>query len=467
MTDTLRTDARRIVHLAWPLFVGQLSVVAFSTVDTFLVARHSEQDLAALAVGASAYITVFIGLMGVVLGMGPLVGRQFGAGRLEDAGRQTHQAVWVALGLSALGCTLLAFPYPFLALSRATPEVAARVQGYLQALALSLPASLLFTVYRGFNNAVSRPREVMALQITGLAIKLPLSTALVWGVPAIGLPAMGVVGCGVATAVAMWSQALLAFARVRRDPYYQRFALLGHGLRPPDPAALRQHLGLGIPMGASILVEVTGFSFMAIFIARLGTTAVAGHQIAANLAAILFMMPLALGNASSTLVAQRIGAGAHDEAVRLSWRGLQLGTVMAMAMAGAVFLAREAVVGAYTRDAAVAAAALPLLSWLFLFHVADAIQGIATFVLRAWHVAKLPLLIHTAALWGVGLAGGYFLAFGSAGTGWLGAAGFWTAAAAGLVVAALALAAVLFSVLRSPPRDRPRWAARGRAARSG
>ena len=156
-----RASAREIAPLAWPVLIGQVSVLAFATVDTLLVARYSAVDLAALAVGAAAYITIFIGFMGVVLAVSPIAGQLFGAGQHAQAGRHAHQAVWVALGLSAVGSALLVFPAPFLALSRASPEVADKVSGYLLALAFSLPASLLFTVFRGFNTAVSRPKAVM------------------------------------------------------------------------------------------------------------------------------------------------------------------------------------------------------------------------------------------------------------------------------------------------------------------
>ena len=444
-------SARRIARLAWPVFVGQLSVLAFSTIDTVLVARFAAADLAALAVGAAAYVTTFVGFMGVVLALGPIVGQLFGADKLHDAGRQVHQAVWIALALSLLGSTLLLFPAPFLALSQAGPEVADKVRGYLAALALSLPASLLFTVYRGFNVAVSRPKAVMALQIGGLALKLPLSVLLIFGVPALGIPPLGVLGCGIATAIAMWAQLLGAVLVLRRDPFYSRFALLGRGLDLPDRRALLAQLRLGLPMGATILVEVSGFTFMALFIARLGTTPVAGHQIAANLVSLLFMLPLAIANGTSTLVAQRIGALDLPDARRLGWHGLAVGTAIAAVLGGAVFLGREAVVALYARDAAVVAAALPLLAFVALFHIADAAQTIAAFVLRAWRIATIPLLVNATALWGVGLGGGFVLAFGGhtwVPLAWRGAAGFWTAATAGLVLTALALTGLLAHVMR-------------------
>jgi MATE family multidrug resistance protein len=446
-----RDSARRIAPLAWPVFVGQVSVLGFGTIDTIFVARFAAGDLAALAVGAAAYITVFIGFMGVLMALSPIVGQLHGAGRHADAGRQLHQALWLGVALALLGCALLAFPAPFLALARATPEVAERVRGYLLALAFSLPASLLFTLFRAFNTAVSRPKVVMAIQLGGLAAKVPLSAALVFGVPALGVPALGVVGCGLATAIAMWLQVLLAWRVLRRDAFYDRYALWGRGLDRPARAPLLAQLRLGVPLGLSILVEVTGFAFMALFIARLGTTAVAGHQLAVNLVSLMFMVPLAIGNAGSTLVAQAVGAGRHAEAARLGWHALALGTLLAVAMGLLVFALRRPVLGLYTGDAAVLAAALPLVAWLAVFHAADAAQTIAAFVLRAYKITVVSVVIYVAALWGVGLGGGYWLAFDVGGhtpPALRGAPGYWFASTAGLVVAAVALAAVLGWVLR-------------------
>lgn len=444
-------SVRQIVPLAWPLFIAQLAVIGFGTVDTLLVARHSALDLAALAVGMSAYITVFIGFMGVVVAVGPIAGQLFGAGHLPEAGHQLHQALWIALGLSVGGSLLLAFPWPFLALAQASPEVEARVRPYLAALAVALPAALLFAAYRGFNNAVSRPKAVMVLQLGALGLKVPLSAALVFGVPALGIPSLGVLGCGIATAVAMWAQTLAAWAVMRHDRFYAPFALRGRGLHPPDRRAILTQLELGIPMGLSILIEVTSFAFMAIFIVRFGAVAVAGHQLAANLVSVLFMLPLALGQATGVLVAQRVGALDAAGARRIGWHGLEFGAGLGLLVGAAVYLAREPVLRLYTSDAAVLAAALPLLAWVALFHAMDAVQGVAGFVLRGWRVATVPMLIFAVCLWGVGLGGGWALAFGVAGftpPALHGARGFWAAATAGLTLTGLALSALLWRVQR-------------------
>ncbi len=454
MTNLIHS-ARRIAPLAWPMFVGQLSVLAFATIDTVLLGRAAPTELAALAVGSATYVTVFVGLMGVVMALSPIAGQLYGAGRDIEAGRQVHQALWLAIGLSVLGSLLLAFPEPFLALAQADPTLASRVRAFLQTLAFSLPATLVFAVWRAFNLAVSRPRAVMLLQLGGLALKLPLSALLALGVPAIGLPALGVVGCGIATALAMWAQLLLAVVPLRRDPFYARFELLKHGLQRPDLRAIGQQLRLGVPMGAGIAIEVTGFTFMAIFIARLGTTPVAGHQIAVNVVSMLFMLPLAIGTATSTLVAQAIGAARLDQARHLSWHGMAVGCALAAACGGLVFAARTPILQLYTANPAVLAVALPLLAWVAVFHIADAAQTMAAYILRAYKITVVPMLIYVAALWLVGLFGGYALAFnltGSVPPALQGARGFWTASTSGLVLAALLLTGYLAWMLEAPVR---------------
>ncbi|MBT9487430.1 MAG: MATE family efflux transporter [Rubrivivax sp.] len=450
--STSRTaNLRRIGALAWPVLIGQLAVIGFSTVDTLLVARASPEDLAALSVGSAAYVTVFIGMMGVVLAIGPIVGQLFGGGQRAQAGRQLHQAAWVALGLAALGALLLAFPFPFLALAQATPDMESRIRGYLLALAVALPAALLMQAYRGFNNAISRPKAVMALQVGGFALKVPLSTLLVFGAPGLGLPALGVLGCGMATAIVMWLQAGVAWAVLRHDRFYAPFELLGRGLDRPDRRAIGTQLRLGVPMGLSILIEVSAFSLMAVFIARLGVTASAGHQIAANLASVMFMLPLSLSSATMTLVAQRVGASDLPDARRLAWHGLQGALAVSVTLATVVWLGRHAVVRLYTADAAIAAVAVPLLAWVALLHVADAAQALASFVLRAYRIATVPMLVYAGSLWGLGLVLGYALAFDTTGAtpaAWRGPAGFWLGATAGLVVAALALCWLMARTVR-------------------
>jgi MATE family multidrug resistance protein len=443
MTERIRfvDSARRLASLAWPVLVGQFAVMMFSTVDTLMMGRVSPQDLAGFAVGSAAFVSIFVGMMGVVLAVGPIAGRQFGANDLPGAGRTFVQAQWLALLLCVPGCLALWFPDPFIWLAQLDATQAAKVQAYTRPEAFALPSSLLFTAFRGFSTAVSRPKAVMAMQLTGLAAKVPLNAVLVFGWGPI--PAMGVGGCGWATAIALTAQALIALALLRRDPFYRAFAIPHLWQTRPDRAELSALVRLGLPMGGSILVEVTGFTFMAFFIARLGATPVAGHQIAVNLVAMMFMIALALAMSALTLVAQHLGAGEKREARIVGRHAMALGTLVAATVGAVVALAREPIVALYTSDPETAAAALPLLVWVWFFHLGDALQTVAAHVLRAYHVATLPMVIYIIALWGLGIGGGYFLAFGTHGSG---AVGFWQAATAGLLAAGLLLSLLLRKV---------------------
>ena len=460
---SLRDSFMRIMPMAWPVMIGQLAVLGFSTVDTILVARFAANDLAALSIGMAVYITVFIGFMGIVLAISPMAGQLFGAGKLHAAGEQVHQAIWLALGLAVMGSTLLLLPGPFLALAKTGPDISEKVRGYLSALAFSLPAAMLFTVYRGFNTAVSRPKAVMAIQITGLMLKIPLSALFIygWTLPLPGdlepwrVAPMGVVGCGIATAIVMWAQALIAWAVVHRDPFYAQFGLHKPGLSRPNRTAILAQLRLGVPMGAAIMIEVTGFSFMAFLISRHSSEAVAGHQLAANLVSMMFMVPLALANGTATLVAQRVGANDLPEARRLGWHGVEIGVGIAAMLGAMVFFARESVLHIYTDNPAIIAATMPLLVWVWWFHVADAAQTMANFVLRSHRITLMPLVFYVTSLWGIGLVGGYLVTTSAwAPPALRGAQGYWAMSTAGLIAAAVTLCGFLAWVHRKEAPDR-------------
>lgn len=434
----LRASGRELFALAWPIFVAQIAVMGLSVIDTVMAGRLSANDLAAVALGGSIYASVFVGLMGVLQALTPIAGHHYGAGRYADIGTDVGQALWLALFLSLIGVPLLAFNAPWLALTGTEPAVARIASLYLWAVAIGLPASLAARAYIALNAAVSRPKVTMAINLAALGAKVPLNFAFMYG--AGPLPALGGAGCGVATAVLLWGVLAANWSVYRLDPFYARFHPARRHRRGPIWARQRELLKLGLPSGATILIEVTSFTFIALLVARLGAVTVAGHQIVANLVAVLFMMPLAYGIAASVQVAQALGAGLPAAARSAARRGWRVAMATALVVCIAVYLLREPIVAAFTRDAQVAAVASSLLAAGVVFHFFDAMQGVAGFILRGYKVALAPMLIHSVALWGLGLAGGYWLAYHPpAGWAYGGAFSFWAAAAAGLVLAGFAM----------------------------
>ncbi|MGI4848411.1 MAG: MATE family efflux transporter [Janthinobacterium lividum] len=457
-TDSLASSVdkrpmRRIAALAWPLLIGQLAVIANGVIDTAMVSRFSSEDLAALALGAAIYISIFVGLSGVLQALSPIIGQLYGARRLPEIGAELKQGVWLAAFLTLAGAAVLLFPGPLLALAHASPELVEKVTLYLRILTLALPATLAFRLYASLNTAIGRPKMIMAIQVAGLGLKIPFNTWFIFG--GLGLPAFGGPGCAIATSVTAWLGVLAGLVMARSMPFYRTIGLFGTGFAGPRWKAQKELLKLGIPMGLSYLIEVTAFTFMALFIARLGETAVAGHQIAANLGTVLYMLPLSIANATGILVAQAIGAGAWTQARHIGNAGIRLAIMLSMAAGLLVWLGRSAIIHAYTPDPAVAAAAMPLFVFIGFYQLFDSLQVSTAFVLRAYKVAIVPTLMYAIALWGVGLGGGVVTGFDLLGitpASVRGAAGFWLANSVSLALVGIGLLGYLKRVQRRARR---------------
>jgi MATE family, multidrug efflux pump len=441
-------DVRKIAGLAWPVLIGQLAIIAFGVIDTAMVGRYSAVDLAALGLGSSIYVSVFIGLTGVLTALQPIAAQLYGARRYTEIGEQVRQSLWLALALMTIGFLILYFPGPLLHLARVPAALHERTVAYLQILAFGLPASLAFRVYGSTANAIGNPRLVMILQIGALLLKVPLNTWFIFG--GLGVPALGGPGCALASIIINWVLAALGMLLLTRLDVFQPFEIFRHFCWPVWRLQLAQ-LKLGLPMGLSYLIEVTSYTFMALFIARFGTTTLAGHQIAGNVGAVLYMTPLSIGIATSTLVAQALGAHRHEAARTLSRHGILMAATIACGYGAIVLTLRPLIIAGYTPNAQVAAAAMPLVLIVAFYHVFDSLQVTTAFVLRAYKVAVVPTVIYAVALWGVGLGGGYLLGFDIGGSipVWLtGARGFWAANMASLAIAGCGLSLYLRTVSR-------------------
>ncbi|GAB2181145.1 MATE family efflux transporter [Denitratisoma sp. agr-D3] len=443
---------RELIRLAWPVFIAQVAIIANGMVDTVMAGRLSSADLAAIGIGSAIFASVFITATGVLLALTPAVAHLYGAGQRQAIGEEVRQAAWLACGLTVLVELLFLFPDPLLALSRLTPDMETRVRAYLGALAWYVPAGMLLRLFHAASSGLGLPRPAMILSLLTLALKAPLNWVFMYG--HFGLPALGATGCGVASAVAGWIVAGIAcywwasWEAYRPYGIFQRFSLP----RGSDLAAL---LKLGLPIGATFLVDVTAFTFMALFIARLGATASAAHQIAANLSVLCFMLPTAIGHAAGVLAGQSLGAQQPAQARRACLRGYGLGMACTMALAAALALGREPLAGFYSADPAVRALAASLILWVACYHLADGLQTVAVNVLRGYKRATAPMVIYAVALWGVGLAGGVALGLYDGLGPPRGAAGFWQAGAVALTLAGLAVTVYWWRVSAAALQPRP------------
>jgi len=393
-------------------------------------------------------------VMGVLLAVSPIVAQLLGAGRHGEIGEQVRQAMWLTLVLSVVSVVVFHYPEPLLKMSRAPPVVADKVRAYLAVAAWGAPAGLGFRLFASYTTAVSLPRVMMGLNLFGLALKVPLNLIFVFG--EFGLPAMGATGCALSTTIVSWIICAGAWAWCGISPAYHRYAVFTHWSWPRWRDQ-RHLIALGVPIGLTFLVDVTAFTFMALFVARLGAVNSAAHQIASNTAAVMFMLPLALGNAVGVLVGQAIGARNLALARSMGITGIALALALAV-VAGAILIAgASAVATFYSSDGAVQALAATLLVLVAGYHVFDALQVVVVSALRGYKRAVVPFLVSAFGLWGVGLAGGYAIgltdaldlsAIGVATP--MGTPGFWVGAIAGML--ASSAGTVIYFLAVSAPR---------------
>lgn len=437
----------RIARHGGSVLLGQLAVIAFGITDTVVAGRHSAGALAALSVGSAIYISVFVGLIGVLQATLPVWAEMAGARRWPALGHSVRQSLWLAVLCALPGTAVLLGPGPLLRLADVPAALQDDVSAYLAVLAVSLWPALLFRLYSALNQALGRPLLVTWLQLGALALKVPLSVWFTFG--GAGLNPHGVVGCAWATLVVTLGMVTVGAGLLRQHGLYRPLTLWR---RPgwPDWPLLGGLARLGIPGGLAILVEVTSFTFMAIFIARLGAVAAAGHQIAASLASTLYMVPLSLGIATSAEVSRCRGAGQPAQARAAMRAGFALMAGMALGLATLLMLASGPLASLYARSPEVVAMAALLLPWVGVYHLADAVQALCVFVLRCYRVTLRPLLLYGVLLWGLGLSGGYLLVY----QGWPGQppwaspVGFWVTSSAALALTALAFVALLWHTVR-------------------
>jgi MATE family multidrug resistance protein len=432
---------KTLAVLGGPILIAQLAQMANGVIDTVMSGHASAEDLAAVGIGSSLWIPLFLFFMGILSALQPIISEHRGARLIERIMPVTWQGLYIAAGSALLMILLLANVQPVLELLKLDSPTAAITQGYLSAFVWGVPAMLLIAALRGLTDGLGHTWVIMGFSLVGTLANLPLNYIFIYG--KLGLPAMGGVGCGWATAISNWIAAILLLVYLNRSEAYQRFHLIADWARP-HWGRIQSVLRLGIPIGFTIFIEVSMFSVIALFLAPLGPIVVAGHQIVLNVVSLLFMVPLSLGMALTLRISFLVGAQTFGEARLLARSALILATAIALVYAPLLFLYPDWIAGLYTRDPEVREVAVHLLLIAALFQIADVIQVTAISALRGYKDTRVPLYIMLLSFWGICLPLGYLMTFTDVLGESLGAAGFWVGLTIGLTSAGILLATRLF-----------------------
>lgn len=430
-----REDLRAMVRLAGPVVAIQVGMMLMGVVDTVMVGHVSAVALAAVALGNLYFFGLGVFGMGTLMVLDPVVAQAVGARDDPAVARGIQRGFLIAL-MIGVPATLLLLPAElFMQLARQPAEVVPLAAAYAIRLTPGVLPFFFFIVLRQSLQSMHRTLPIMIAIVVANLANAGLNWVLIFG--NLGAPALGVEGSAWATTVSRWLLLTLVLGLTWRT---LRPHLLPVRAEIFQWAPLARMLRLGIPIGCQYTLEFGAFAFVALMMGWLGTREMAGHQVAINLASLTFMVPLGVADAASILVGHGVGRG-DLQATRGAARAALLCGVGFMSCTAVAFLsAPGAFARLYTEEAAVLSVAMSLIPLAGVFQVFDGTQTVAGGILRGLGETKVAMLVNLVGYWFFGLPVSYVLGFVFR----LGPGGLWY----GLVLGLAAVATILLVRVR-------------------
>jgi MATE family multidrug resistance protein len=408
-----RAEIAETAKLAWPMALTQLGQIAMMTTDLALIGRLG--DAAVASVGL-AHLILFLGFvfgMGLVSAVATLAAQAYGARAPRMVRRSLRMGLWAAVILGVPINMIQLWGEEILLAVGQTHEAAALASRYLDGLAWSMIPAWCFIALRNFMSAVNRPEPALWITLVAIPVNALLAYALIHG--HYGLPRLDQLGAGLATTfvnLCMCAAAVWVCYALRP---FKKYRVLGRFWRM-DWELMRQLIVIGVPISGTMLLEWGLFSSAAILVGWIGTTALAAHQIALQIAAILFMVPFGISMAATVRVGHAVGRGDPIGTRRAGFTALALGAAIMVALTLIVVVFRNLVPLLFLGDTVAAAAETARLAGALLlvgatWFVVDGIQGIAAGALRGLNDTRVPMLYAALSFWVVGFTSAYMLAF--------------------------------------------------------
>lgn len=433
---TYKKELTALIKLGLPMLLAQIAQVGTSFIDAVMAGGASKSDLAAVALGSSVFITIYITLTGLMTSLNPMISQLFGAKDSQAIGEMGRQGLWYGLLVGILGMFLVWLTItPFQLWLNLNNNTFTITQNYLWFIGFAMPAAMIHRALYAYVSSLNKPKIIMWVSWVCFIINIPLNWIFVYG--KFGMPTLGGAGCGLATALVFWINATTLWILIVKDKQLNSFGLMKK-LSLPNPKIFWELTKLGIPIGLSFFIEVSLFTCIMALVAKLdGNTEdfVAAQQIVISLTTLIYMIPQSLGSATTVRVGQHLGQKRLSHARYIC--GVSISTAIIASLATALFLLifRHPLAAMYTTDLAVIALVGKIILYAAAFQLVDAVQTVASYALRGYKITTVAMVIHIIAFWGCGLIPGYYLAFSYN----MGIYGFWAALVVSLSVAAILL----------------------------
>lgn len=442
--DTWKDKTKLFLKIFWPIMITQVGLYAMNLADTMMSGRVSSEDLVGVGIGSSIWMPIITGLNGILLAVTPIVSQLIGAGRRREITRSVSQALYVsvviALIVAAVGFTAFR---PILEAMNLESKVQHIAYHYLLALLIGIIPLFASNVLRYFFDAQGFTRITMFITLLAVPFNVLLNYGFIFG--KMGLPALGGVGAGYATAITYWLMLAVSTVITFKLPALRQYRLFREWA-VPSWKAWKELLTIGVPIGLSIFFEVGIFSFVTLLVGNIfDTETTAAHQIALSFSSLVFMIPLSISMALTIVVGFSVGGGRWKHARQYTNLGVYGGVGFMGLCAVVLYFLREPIAALYTEEPDVAVLAAQFLIFAIFYQLSDAAQAALLGVLRGYKDVRMPFIIAFVSYWIIGIPSGYLLAVMTD----LEAYGFWVGIIIGLTCAAIGFFIRLLSVQRS------------------
>ena len=428
--NSVKKEVSALGKIGGPVVGTQLLGMGLNVTDTIMAGQLSAADLAGVAVGNALYLPVFMFGIGTLVAINPVVSHHLGGKRFDEIGKSARQMLWVVALIALPSFFLVRWLPELMPIVRVAPEIIPLATNYMLAASWGIPAYFLFSGFRYFSEGLAYTRPAMLVALGMLIVNIPADYIFMYG--AFGLPQLGAEGTGYATSLVQWAGGLSMLIFTAKFKTYRRFKIFVR-TKGPDWDRIAELLKIGIPNALSTTMEVLLFAAVSVLMGTLSVQASAAHQVAINIAATVFMIPLGLSLAVSQRVGISIGKGLIQEARFRGFMGTAVCTGVTTITAILLFSFPETIVSIYTQDLEVSNLAVSLVFFAAVFQLSDGLQVGAFGALRGLKDTRMPMVFNLISYWFIGFSVGYYLSF----IGGYGPEGLWMGLIAGLTTAAM------------------------------
>lgn len=431
-----------------PILITQVFLYLMTFFDILMTSKYDIGHLAGVSIGSSLWVPVYTGLTGILISITPIVAHYIGGNNKQQVKPSVQQGILVAIAMSLLVYALIFLAVePIVSMMDVSAIEREIAIAYVKAISIGLIPLFIYSVLRGFIDALGLTRITMFITLLSAPINVFLNYLFIFG--KFGAPELGGQGAALASALTYWVVLFITIGLIATLPSIKEYQIFS-GFSGIQMKRIWTIIAMGVPIGLSIFAETTIFSAVTLMMTNYTTEILSAHQIALNFTSLLYMIPLSIAMGATIVVGQSVGAKKFTEASHYAWLSVLLAIAVSFVSASILFFFREQISTFYTDDAVVVGYAVQFLIFAALFQLSDAIQAPVQGALRGYKDVKITFIMAIISYWVIGLPLGYYLATTTS----LVQYGYWVGLIAGLTAGAITLSIRLLIVQKTYARKK-------------